>query len=54
VHGQRHGRPPHDRSVLGAGTLTEADAVKLYKVATTLDGIPGKYPPTDTGSSDWV
>ena len=32
-------------------TLTEADAVKLYKVATTLDSIPGKYPPTDTGSS---
>jgi len=32
-------------------TLTEADAVNLYKVATTLDSIPGKYPPTDTGSS---
>lgn len=32
-------------------TLTEADAVALYKVATKLDRIPGKYPPTDTGSS---
>ena len=31
--------------------LTEVDAVALYKVATKLDGIPGKYPPTDTGSS---
>ena len=32
-------------------TLTEADAVALYKAATTLDDIPGKYPPSDTGSS---
>jgi len=31
--------------------LTEADAVALYKVATKLDNIPGKYPPNDTGSS---
>jgi hypothetical protein len=31
--------------------LTEADAVKLYKAATTLDNIPGSYPPNDTGSS---
>ena len=31
--------------------LTEDDAVALYKVATKLDNIPGKYPPTDTGSS---
>ncbi len=31
--------------------LTEADAVALYKVATKLDNIPGKYPPDDTGSS---
>lgn len=31
--------------------LTEADAVALYKVATTLDNVPGKYPPTDTGST---
>jgi hypothetical protein len=31
--------------------LTEADAVKLYKVATKLDNVPGVYPPTDTGSS---
>ena len=32
-------------------TLTEADAVSLYEAATKLDNIPGKYPPTDTGSS---
>jgi hypothetical protein len=32
-------------------TLTEDDAVALYKAATKLDNIPGKYPPTDTGSS---
>ena len=32
-------------------TLVEADAVALYKSATTLDGIRGKYPPDDTGSS---
>lgn len=31
--------------------LTEADAVALYKAATKLDNIPGKYPPQDTGSS---
>ncbi len=31
--------------------LTEADAVTLYKAATRLDKIPGKYPPDDTGSS---
>jgi hypothetical protein len=32
-------------------SLTEADAVTLYKAATKLDNIPGNYPPTDTGSS---
>jgi hypothetical protein len=32
-------------------TLTEKDAVKLYKAATRLDSIPGVYPPDDTGSS---
>jgi len=31
--------------------LTEADAVALYKVATSFDNVPGKYPPDDTGSS---
>jgi len=31
--------------------LTEANAVALYKTATTLDNIRGKYPPDDTGSS---
>ena len=32
-------------------TLTEADAVNLYEKATHLDGVPGVYPPDDTGSS---
>jgi hypothetical protein len=32
-------------------TLTEHDAVALYELATKLDGIPGVYPPDDTGSS---
>lgn len=31
--------------------LVEKDAVALYRLATTLDDIPGKYPPEDTGSS---
>lgn len=31
--------------------VDEALAVDLYKVATTLDGISGSYPPDDTGSS---
>lgn len=31
--------------------LTEADAVHLYSLATSLDDSPGRYPPTDTGSS---
>jgi hypothetical protein len=31
-------------------TLNEAEAVKLYGAATVLDGYPGTYPPTDTGS----
>lgn len=33
------------------GYLTEADALKIYKLATTLDDVPGQYPPTDTGST---
>ncbi|WP_225840323.1 hypothetical protein [Streptomyces sp. NK08204] len=34
-----------------ARPVNEALAVDLYKVATTLDGISGSYPPDDTGSS---
>ena len=30
--------------------LTEAEAKDIYSMATTLDGAPGTYPPTDTGS----
>lgn len=37
----RHGRP----------LLTEADAVKVYSKATTIDPWDGSYPPEDTGSS---
>jgi hypothetical protein len=32
-------------------TLTEEHAVSLYRKATTLDRIPGRYPPADTGST---
>ncbi len=35
----------------GAKALTEKDAVAIYELATTLDSIPGSYPPDDTGSS---
>lgn len=31
--------------------LLEVDAVEIYKRATVLDGFPGVYPPSDTGSS---
>lgn len=31
--------------------LTEEDAVRIYEQATRIDGIPGHYPPDDTGSS---
>ncbi len=31
--------------------LHEKDAVSIYKLATELDNIDGKYPPEDTGSS---
>lgn len=29
--------------------LTEADAVEIYSMGTSLDGFAGTYPPTDTG-----
>lgn len=32
-------------------SLKEVDAVDLYELATTLDDVPGQYPPDDTGSS---
>lgn len=35
----------------GAKALTEKDAVSIYEAATIVDGIPGQYPPDDTGSS---
>lgn len=31
--------------------LSERTALKLYELATQLDGMPGTYPPDDTGSS---
>ncbi len=31
--------------------LSERTALKLYKLATILDNVPGVYPPNDTGSS---
>lgn len=39
-------------ATIPAGTsLDETLAVKIYEKATTLDNVPGSYPPTDTGSS---
>lgn len=35
----------------GKPVLDEKGAVQLYSVATQVDGIPGHYPPEDTGSS---
>ena len=35
----------------GINTLDEDFAVKLYELATRLDGVSGQYPPTDTGST---
>jgi len=35
----------------GRRLLTEVDAQDLYHQATILDGFPGTWPPTDTGSS---
>ena len=35
----------------GDRVLREPDAVKLYSAATRLDGFPGEWPPTDSGSS---
>jgi hypothetical protein len=35
----------------GHTSLTEDDALAIYKRATKIDNIPGNYPPSDTGSS---
>jgi len=36
--------------IAGGLVLNEAEAVKIYSKATTLDSQPGSYPPDDTGS----
>jgi hypothetical protein len=41
----------HGLFTAGAHALDETFAVALYSLATLLDGIPGQYPPDDTGSS---
>ncbi|MGY5048312.1 hypothetical protein ACWDE0_22170 [Streptomyces sp. 900105755] len=41
----------HGLFTAGEHTLDEDFAVKLYSLATILDGISGQYPPTDTGST---
>jgi hypothetical protein len=41
----------HGLFTAGEHPLDEAFAVKLYSLATILDGISGQYPPTDTGST---
>lgn len=33
------------------GYLAEADALNIYEQATIIDGVPGTYPPDDTGST---
>lgn len=45
------GSDPFFQTLAPATTLDEDFAVKLYEQATTLDNVPGEYPPTDTGSS---
>lgn len=35
----------------GVKLLVEKDAVSIYEAATIIDGVPGQYPPDDTGSS---
>lgn len=41
----------HGLFTTGEHTLDEDFAVALYSLATILDGVSGKYPPTDTGST---
>ncbi|PBC80104.1 hypothetical protein BX265_4940 [Streptomyces sp. TLI_235] len=41
----------HGRFADGAHRLDENFALGLYSLATRLDGLPGTYPPEDTGSS---
>jgi hypothetical protein len=41
----------HGLFTAGVHVLDEDFAVALYSLATILDGYPGQYPPTDTGSS---
>lgn len=38
-------------TALDGVTIDEEWAVKFYSIETRLDGIPGEYPPNDTGSS---
>jgi hypothetical protein len=40
-----------DTEPFGHSHLGERTALKLYKLATVLDGFPGEFPPDDTGSS---
>lgn len=41
----------HGLFTAGTHQLDEDFAVKLYSLATILDGVSGQYPPTDTGST---
>jgi hypothetical protein len=40
---------PFREKVKKTAYLTEADAVHIYSLGTTLDSYPGSYPPDDTG-----
>lgn len=48
VAGCLNTKPLH---LVGGRMFREADAVRIYELATQLDGFAGTYPPTDTGSS---
>lgn len=39
------------QNLVTSRVLTQDDALSMYEQATTLDTIPGTYPPDDTGSS---
>lgn len=44
-------KPLHGAHPASNKILVEADALKIYEMATHLDSSPGSYPPDDTGSS---
>lgn len=45
------GCAPHATTTAFARQYNEDFAIKVYEQATIIDGVPGSYPPDDTGSS---